>query len=115
MRLWRALVGSRRGRIVLTVLLCYLVWQGWLTLQAPRKIAPGLGRAGGPVDVQVTLRFPPERFHVLVFQRFGRVSGTEANRVELRGVRPSDLTAVARPYWVARVDPLETDQGRDRR
>ena len=115
MRLWRALVGSRRGRIVLAVLVCYLVWQGWLTLQAPRKIAPGLGRAGGPVDVQVTLRFPPERFHVLVFQRFGRVSGTEANRVELRGVRPSDLRAVARPYWVARVDPLETDQGRDRK
>lgn len=115
MRLWRAVVGSRRGRIALAVLVCYLVWQGWLTLQAPGKIAVGLGQAGGPVDLQVTLRFPPERFHVLVFQKFGRVSGTEANRVELRGVRPSDLWAVARPYWVARVDPLITDQGRDRR
>mgnify|MGYP001614580397 CR=1 FL=1 len=115
MRLLRALVASRRGRIVLAVVTCYLVWQGWLTFRAPGKIAPGLGRAVGPVDVQVTLRFPPERFHVLVFQRFGRVSGTEENRVELRGVRPSELTAVARPYWVARVEPIETDQGRERR
>ncbi len=115
MRLWRVLVGSRRGRIVLAVAVCYLLWQGWLTLWAPGKLAPGLGRTGQPVDVVVTLRFPPERFHVLVFQRFGRVSGTEGNRVEVRGVKPWDLRAVARPYWVARVDPLETDKGREPR
>lgn len=115
MRLWGALVVSRKGRIVLAVAVCYLIWQGWLTLRAPGKIAAGLERAGVPVDVRVTLRFPPERFHVLVFQRFGRVSGTENNRVELRGVRPSNLRAVARPYWVARVEPIESDQGRDRR
>lgn len=115
MRLWRALVASRKGRIVLAVVVCYIAWQGWLTLRAPEKIAAGLVRAGVPVDVRVTLRFPPERFHVLIFQGFGRVSGTEDNRVELRGVKPSDLRAVARPYWVARVEPIESDQGRDRR
>ncbi len=115
MTLLRALVRSRKGRIVLAAAACYLVWQGWLTLVAPGKIAPGLERVSGPVEVQVTLRFPPERFHVLVFQRFGRVSGTEGNHVELRGVRPSDLTAVARPYWVARVDPIESGERRDQR
>ncbi|HET7875342.1 MAG TPA: hypothetical protein VFN71_07430 [Methylomirabilota bacterium] len=113
MRWLRALASSRRGRIVLAAVACYLLWQAWLTLRAPAKIAPGLEGAAGAVDVQVILRFPPERFHVLVFQRYGRVSGTEDNRVELRGVRPPDLAAVARPFWVARVEPIEREAGRD--
>ncbi len=113
MRLWRALLGSRKGRIVLAALTCYVVWQGWLTVRAPGKIVPGLRRTGGgAVDVVVTLPFPPERFHVLVFQKFGRVSGTAGTKLELRGVRASDLRAVARPYWVTRVEPLPSDQGR---
>lgn len=113
MRLWRALAASPKGRVVLVAVVCYLVWQGWLTVGAPGKLAAGLPRAGeGAVDILVTLPFPPERFHVLVFQRFGRVSGTHQNQVELRGVRPSDLTAVARPYWVTRVEPIPNDQRR---
>jgi len=105
--MWRAVVRSRKGRVVAAIVAGYLVWQGWLTLRAPEKIAPGFPRTGvSPVDVVVTLPFPPERFHVLAFQRFGRVSGAEGNRVELRGVTPSDLTAIARPYWVTRVEPI---------
>ncbi|MGH7321276.1 MAG: hypothetical protein ACRELA_16835 [Candidatus Rokuibacteriota bacterium] len=113
MRPWRALLASRKGRIVLAALAGYLAWQGWLTARAPAKLAPGLPRAGDErVDVRVTLPFPPERFHVLVFQRFGRVSGTEQRQLELRGVRLSDLTRVARPYWVIRVEPMTSDQRR---
>ncbi len=107
MRLLRALLRSPKGRAFLAALACYCAWQGWLTLRAPGKLASGLPRAGSdPVDVVVTLPFPPERFHVLAFQKLGRVSGTADHQVELRGVRASDLSAVARPYWVTRVDPL---------
>jgi hypothetical protein len=107
MRLWRALLRSPKGRVSIAVLTCYCAWQGWLTLRAPNKLAPSLPRAGrDPVDVVVTLPFAPERFHVLVFQRYGRVSGTLGHQVELRAVRPSDLLTVARPYWVTRVEPL---------
>lgn len=101
------MISSRRGRVAAAALAGYLAWQGWLTLRAPGKLAPGLGHArSGAVDVVVTLPFPPERFHVLALQQFGRVSGTEGNRVELRGVRPPDLRAIARPYWVRGVEPL---------
>ena len=62
-----------------------------------------------PVTVLVTLAFPPERFHVLAFQKYGRVSGTQDNAVELRGVNKADLTSVARPYWVIKVEPLPTE------
>jgi hypothetical protein len=84
----------------------YLVYQGWLFLAAPQKISPELQSGAEKVNVRVTLPFPPERFHVLVFQRYGRVSGTQDNSVELRGVARENLRAVARPYWVRKVEPL---------
>ena len=107
MKLLRSVLASTRGRIVLAILAFYLGWQAWLTLAAPAKVAAEL-KAGRPrVNVTVTLAFPPERFHVLAMQRFGRVSGTEDNSVEVRGVKQDDLNAVARPYWVRRVGPME--------
>lgn len=90
--------------MVLLVVGLYLSWHAWLWLAAPAKIAPGL--TGERVNVLVTLPFAPERFHVLVFQRYGRVSGTRDDAVEVRGVRREDLRYVARHYWVRKVEPL---------
>ena len=107
MSLWRKALRSTKGRIALGLLACYLAWQLFLTLAAPAKVAPGFPERER-VNALVTLPFAPERFHVLAFQRYGRVSGTGENTVELRGVRRADLAAVARPYWVRRVEPLPT-------
>ena len=97
---------SRKTHILLAVAVCYLAWELWLTIAAPHKIAEFVG---GPekVNVLITLPFPPERFHVQLFQTYGRVSGTQENAVEVRGVKRADLTTVARPYWVRRVEPLQ--------
>jgi hypothetical protein len=97
---------SRKTHILLAVLGCYLAWQIWLTIAAPRKIVD-LAGASEKVDVLITLPFQPERFHVQLFQTYGRVSGTQENAVEVRGVKRADLTTVARPYWVTRVEPLQ--------
>ena len=99
---------SVRGRIALGALVAYLAWQGWLSAAAPSKIASGFNADAEKVNILVTLPFPPERFHLLVFQRHGRVSGTQNNTVEVRGVRSAELKSVARPYWVSRVEPLPT-------
>lgn len=107
MRLLRAILASGRGRIVAGAILAYAGWQAWLTAAAPGKVAPELRSDRARVNVAVTLAFPPERFHVLAMQRFGRVSGTENNSVEVRGVKREDLNAVARPYWVRRVGPMD--------
>jgi hypothetical protein len=104
----RAILASTKGRIVLGAIAAYLAWQLWLTLAAPHKIAPGFTAERPRVNIMVTLPFPPERFHVLHFQRYGRVSGTQDNSIEVRGVKFADLAAVARPYWVRRVEPLPT-------
>jgi hypothetical protein len=108
MSIARAVLRSSRGRLAMGALLCYFAWQGWLVLAAPGKIAAGLNMDAEKVNILVTLPFPPERFHVIVFQRYGRVSGTQDNSIEVRGVKKADLHAVARPYWVTRVEPLTT-------
>jgi len=108
MTLLHSILASTKGRIVIGAVAAYLGWQLWLTLAAPQKLAPGFTAERPRANILVTLPFPPERFHVLYFQRYGRVSGTQDSSIEVRGVRQADLTAVARPYWVRRVEPLPT-------
>ncbi len=107
----REALRSRKTHVLLAIAVLYMAWQVWLTLAAPAKIATGFPTGAERVNILVTLPFPPERFHVQLFQSFGRVSGTQENAVEVRGVRRADLAAIARPYWVRRVEPLPTTGG----
>jgi hypothetical protein len=101
---------SARGRIVMAALVALVIWKIALMIIAPTKVTTGLApNAQGRVNVLVTLRFPPERFHVLNFQQHGRVSGTQDSSIEVRGVRYEDLNLLARPFWVKRVEPLPAD------
>jgi len=106
MRMLDPILHSGKGRAVLAAIAAYVAWQLWLTLEAPGKVTPSLWARAPRVDVLVTLPFPHERFHVLVFQQYGRVSGTQDHSVEVRGVRQTDLRSLARPYWVKKVEPL---------
>ncbi|WP_326542387.1 hypothetical protein [Pseudorhodoferax sp.] len=101
---------SGRARLLLGVLALYLLWQAWLSIAAPSKVSPEIERGKPRVNVMVSLPFEPERFHVLMFQKYGRVSGTAGNTVEVRGVPQEQLHAMARHYWVSRIDPLPPDQ-----
>ena len=77
MKLARAALSSRRGRILLGLLAAWLAWQAWLVLHAPSKVAGGFPERQR-VNALITLPFLPERFHILIFQRFGRGSGHPA-------------------------------------
>ena len=101
----REALRSRKAHVLLAVAALYVAWQIWLTLAAPGKVA-AFPAGGEKVNVLVVLPFPPERFHVQLLQTYGRVSGTQDNAVEVRGVKRADLVSVARPYWVRRVEPL---------
>jgi hypothetical protein len=102
----RGALKSRKTHVLLAVVVLYLAWQIWLTIAAPTKIAGDFPAGGERVNILVTLPFPPERFHVQLFQTYGRVSGTQENAVEVRGVKRADLSSLARPYWVRRIEPL---------
>ena len=98
---------SSRGRFVFGVVAAWLLFQLWLSLAAPGKISSELGGSSPKVNIQVELPFTPERFHLLTFQQYGRVSGADDHSIELRGVKRTDLNAVARPYWVTSVGPIK--------
>lgn len=100
---------SPRVRLLLAALGVYLLWQAWLFVAAPQKVSPALEQGKARVNILVTLPFRPERFHVLMFQKYGRVSGTTDSAVEVRGVPPAQLHAIARHYWVSRIEPLPPD------
>ena len=85
----RDAVRSTRGRIVIGAIVALRAVEGraWCSL-APAKVMPGFTpNARGQVNVLVTLRCTPERFHVLEFQQHGRVSGTQDDSIEVRGVQ----------------------------
>ena len=104
--MFREALRSRKTHVLLAVAALCIAWQIYLTLATPGKIAGFPGDAA-KVNVLVMLPFPPERFHVQLLQAYGRVSGTQDNAVEVRGVKRADLGTVARHYWVRRVEPLQ--------
>ena len=110
MSVMRDAVRSTRGRIVIGAVVALVLWKLALALIAPTKVASGFTpNARGQVNVLVTLTCTPERFHVLAFQQYGRVSGTQDDSIEVRGVSFAKLNAVAQPYWVRRVEPLPVE------
>ncbi|MEU4678368.1 hypothetical protein [Micromonospora sp. NPDC023737] len=90
------------------MVLLLLAWQVWLSIQAVGKVTPGVGEhpdQRGRFGVDVVLNFAPERYHILELQKHGRVAGTSDMVVHLRSVSPAGVEALAREYWIERIDP----------
>jgi hypothetical protein len=109
MTLWNSIRQSNRGKIVIAGLFLYAFWQIYLGFSATGKVDASLREGKNKVNVQVVLPFTPDRFHVMAMQQFGRVSGTEETSIEVRGVKRDDLSSLARPFWVKRIEPLKGD------
>lgn len=56
------------------------------------------------VDIRVTANFPPESFHMGVYQSYGAMRGSDGNTTTLFRVKPGDVRTLSRKYWVERVD-----------
>lgn len=109
MNLARNILKSPGGKAVLLVLFGYLAFQGWLAVTAPAKLEAGLSQNTdqlGRVNVVVELNFPPERFHILTLQEYGRVTGTSGNQVQMRRVPLENVDRLARTYWVREITLL---------
>jgi hypothetical protein len=109
MKLLHSIWQSNRGKLVIAILFLSAIWQVYLGLAATGKVDPSLRDGKNKVNVQVVLPFTPDRFHVMAMQQFGRVSGTEDTSIEVRGVKRDDLSSLARPFWVKRIEPLKGD------
>lgn len=110
MALARAFIRSSGGKAVLLVGLFLLVFEIWIGVTAPQKIDPQVletARTTGTANVIVELNFPPESYHFLYLQDYGRISGSTAEGVRLRRVTEENLIGLARTYWIKSIRPLE--------
>lgn len=110
MALARAFMRNPGGRALLVVGIFLLVFELWIALTAPQKIDPAVLAAAqneGSANVVVELYFPPESYHFLFLQDYGRISGSSDEGVRLRRVSLENLQALSRAYWIKGIKPLE--------
>ena len=98
-------------RDILFVAFVALVWlaslaYGWAT--GPGRISEALAAelANNPdsVNLLVTAKFPPERFHSNVYNDIGVQRGTEGTTTIVARVTPSNVRWISKQYWVTQVD-----------
>jgi len=97
----------RTGRFALVVGALVLGWQAFLALSAPRRVDAALAtqlEGAEYANITVTLGFPPEDFHIRVFQTHGIVSGVRGTTVLLNRVTPEHVRRISRYYWVQRIN-----------
>ncbi len=107
MPLLRRLARTAGGRVLAVVAVLALGWQAFVSVQVPMKIDDRLEEQPGRIDVVVTLNFPPERYHILVVQDYGRISRTTGHELVLRSTDLERIRELARFYWVRSIHPAE--------
>jgi hypothetical protein len=102
---WREHPTVRFLALALGLLAAY---HGYLYATGPSRMSDRLRArlAEGPaaVDVLVTAKFPPEEFHVRLFQQAGNMRGVEGSTATLYAVPPAGVRDLARHYWIRAID-----------
>ena len=49
-------------------------------------------------------KFPPEEFHIRIYQQLGRMRGVKGSTAELVSVTPSGLSTLSQYYWIEKID-----------
>ena len=111
MRRWAAHPTARFLALAFALLAAY---HGYLSFTAPTRMTDRL-RARldanpATVDVHVTAKFPPEEFHIRLFQQVGNMRGVEGSTAKLYTVTPANVRYIARHYWIRAID-LARDAG----
>lgn len=99
------------GRFVIAASLILGGYQAYGYLTGPSRITPRLqariAQNGGPVNIGVTTEFPPEEFHIQIYQNLGSIRGVEGTTTRLFEVTPANIRYLSRYYWIERIDLLE--------
>ena len=108
----------RDVRFLLVVVVCLAIFIGYGYITGPSRISDRLHTAldTGPerVNIVVTAKFPPEEFHMGIYQDVGAMRGSDGKSSTLFRVKPRDVQALARHYWIERIDlaPPPNTKGR---
>lgn len=102
--------------LALAVLVAY---HGALYLTGPSRMTDRLrarlAEAPPTVDVHVTVKFPPEEFHIRLLQQVGNMRGVEGATAKLYAVTPANVRYLSRHYWIREIDLAPADGRRSSR
>ena len=100
-----------KRRDILFIAVVTAIWLGWQAfghITGPGRItdtlAAELDRDPEDLEVLVTAKFRPERFHSNVYNEVGVQRGTEGRTTRLVRVTPSDVRWLSRQYWIDNID-----------
>lgn len=95
-------------RFVSVIVLLMAVFHGYGFVTGPAKISGPLAAAldGGAskVNIQVVARFPPEAFHISIYQEVGSMRGSNGKTTILFGATPEGVRLLSRKYWIEKID-----------
>jgi hypothetical protein len=98
----------RDVRFMLVVVACFAIFVGYGHITGPSRISDRLRAAldAGPkrVNIVVTAKFPPEEFHMGIYQDVGAMRGSKGKSSTLFRVKPRDVKMLARHYWIVNID-----------
>lgn len=104
-------------RDILFVAFVAALWlgaEGYGLVTGPTRVTDGLKEALAEkpksLDLLVTAKFPPERFHSNVYNTIGVQRGTEGTTTLLVRVKPSNVRWIAQQYWIKQVDLAPQDR-----
>lgn len=104
----RAWYKRRDILFIVVVAAIWLAWEGYGRVTGPGRITEALEAAldADPetVNVLVTAKFPPERFHSNVYNEVGVQRGTNGATTQLVRVRPSGVRWLSQQYWIKSID-----------
>jgi hypothetical protein len=98
----------RDVRFLLVVAACVAIYIGYGHVTGPSRISDRLHAAldAGPkrVNIVITAKFPPEEFHMGIYQDVGAMRGSKGKSSTLFRVKPRDVQALSRHYWIDNID-----------
>ncbi len=56
------------------------------------------------VNVAVTSKFPPEEFHISIYQRLGSMRGVRESTAFLHSMTPANVRYLSQYYWIGNID-----------
>ena len=101
--------GRRDTRFLMLVALVLGLYHGYGFVTGPSRISAGLQQAmdqnpDGRFNIIVTAKFPPEEFHMGIYQEYGVMRGTTGKGATLHKVWTHGVKNLSRYYWVTGVD-----------
>lgn len=95
-------------RFISIVSILFALYWGYGYLTGPgrmtARLSARLNANPTEVNVAVTTKFPPEEFHISIYQRIGSMRSVKENTAYLHTVTPANVRYLSQFYWIDTID-----------